>query len=357
MCESLEKLGFGPVFQRIIENSGWGHLEAGRVVEAHQEHYLVHTEHGVCRAEIAGKLRHTLEERADFPTVGDWVAVALLEPERAIVHHVLPRQTALYRRAASQQSVKQIISANIDVALVVQAVEGDFNLNRLERYLAAAHGGGIRPVVVLSKCDLLPSERVDLLEREIFARHPEQEILQTSSEDSGGLEALRTFLEAGKTYCVLGSSGVGKSTLINRLLGEDVLDTQAVSDWNLRGKHTTTHRALFVVPTGGILIDTPGMRELGLADGHEGIERTFSDIAALATLCRFSDCRHVDEPGCAVLAALESGELDAAKLENYEKIRREAAHFESSAAEKRKRDRSFGKLAKRIKNEKYGNRP
>lgn len=277
--------------------------------------------HGACRAEIAGKLRYSLEERADFPTVGDWVAAALLEPDRALIHHLLPRQTALYRRAASHQLVKQVIGANIDIALVVQAVEGDFNLNRLDRYLAAAHGGGIRPVVVLNKSDLLLPGAVDALEREILVRHPGQGVIRTSRLETGGLENLRAFLEVRKTHCVLGSSGVGKSTLINGVLGAEELENQAISGWNQRGKHTTTHRALFVVPAGGTLIDTPGMRELGPTDELEGIERTFFDIVSLAGNCCFSDCRHKDEPGCAILAALESGSLDPKKLENYEKLR------------------------------------
>ena len=356
MAETLESLGFDLFFKSAMEARGWDHLEPARVVEAHLEKYLVRTSHGVRKAEIAGKLRYSLEERADFPNVGDWVAVASLDGEVAVIHHLLPRKSALYRRAAAQQSARQVIGANIDVALIVQAVEHDFNLNRLERYLAAACGGGIEAVVVLSKCDLMPPAELSAQATRIEERHPGLRLLYTSSLESGGLEALRSFLEAGKTYCVLGSSGVGKSTLINGILGEDVLDTREISDWNQRGKHTTTHRALFVVPSGGILIDTPGMRELGVAGGVGAVEKTFEDILALAENCRFSDCRHGDEPGCAVIAALESGALDPEKLENYEKIRREAVHYETSAAEKRKKDRNQGKLYKRVKKEIYGRR-
>jgi ribosome biogenesis GTPase len=355
MHDSLEQLGFRSTFRNALVENGWEHLEPGRIIEAHMDKYLVRTAGGTYRAEITGKLRFTLEERADFPTVGDWVAAALLD-DLAIIHHLLPRETALVRRAASQQSTRQVIGANIDLALIVQAVEQDFNLNRLERYLAAAYGGGIEPVVVLSKSDLLPAAEVDALEARIALRHPGQQVIRTSSLEAGGLEAIRGFLKEGKTYCVLGSSGVGKSTLINGLLGEALLETGELSDWNQRGKHTTTHRALFVVPSGGILIDTPGMRELGVADGHGGVEKTFEDIVALAENCRFSDCTHGDEPGCAIIAALESGDLDPEKLANYEKIRRETAHYEASAAEKRRKDRDFGRLVKRIKNEKYGKR-
>lgn len=356
MLESLEYLGFRPCFQSALEANGWDHLEPGRVIEVHLDQYVVRTTQGSRRAEITGKLRYTLEARDEFPTVGDWVALALIDSEHAVIHHLLPRQTVLSRRAASQQSVRQVIGANIDIALVVQAVERDFNLNRLERYLAAAYGGGIEPVVLLSKADLLDPDDLATLVARIEARHPGQQVLCASSLSAGGLEAIRAFLEPGKTYCVLGSSGVGKSTLINGLLGEDVLATQELSDWNQRGKHTTTHRALFVLPSGGILIDTPGMRELGVADGKGGVERTFEDIRALAENCRFGDCRHHDEPGCAVRAALDAGDLDPDKLENYEKICREAAHYESSAAEKRKKARSQGKMYKQIKNEKFGRR-
>lgn len=356
MPESLEYLGFRPCFQSVMEAQGWDHLEPGRVIEAHLDQYIVRTAHGTSRAEITGKLRYTLEARDEFPTVGDWVALARLDDERAIIHHLLPRQSALSRRAASQQSVRQIIGANIDIALVVQAVERDFNLNRLERYLAAAHGGGIEPVVLLSKADLLAPKELATLVARIETRHPGQRVVCASSLSAGGLDAIRAFLESGKTYCVLGSSGVGKSTLVNGLLGEEALETQELSVWNQRGKHTTTHRALFVLPSGGILIDTPGMRELGVADGQVGVEKTFEDILALAENCRFGDCHHHDEPGCAVRAALESGELDPQKLENYEKIIREAAHYETSAAEKRKKARSQGKMYKQIKSEKYGRR-
>jgi ribosome biogenesis GTPase len=356
MQDSLELLGFRPSFQSAMEDNGWCHLDPGRVVEAHLGQYVVRTTRGPRRAEISGKLRFSLEARDDFPTVGDWVALAVLDDELAIIHHLLPRETALSRRAASQDSARQVIGANIDIALVVQAVERDFNLNRLERYLAAAHGGGIEPVVVLSKIDLLEADELAALVERIAMRHPGQQVLSTSSMSAGGLESIRAFLEAGKTYCVLGSSGVGKSTLINGLLGEVLLATQELSEWNQRGKHTTTHRALFVLPSGGVLIDTPGMRELGVVDGAGGVERTFEDIHTLAGNCRFGDCRHRKEPGCAVRAALESGALDPQKLENYEKLLRETAHYEASAAEKRKKARNMGKMHKQIKSEKFGRR-
>lgn len=356
MNPTLELLGFRPVFQSAMEMYTVDQLIPGRIIEAHLEKYIVQTQYGAYKGTLTGKLRFALDDRADFPTVGDWVAAALYDDGVAVIHHLLPRTTTLSRRAASQQSSRQVIGANIDVALVVQAVEKDFNLNRLERYLAAVHGGGIIPVVVLSKADLLTTEALENLEQHLAERHPNQKLLRTSSMEAGGLETLRDFLETGKTYCVLGSSGVGKSTLINGLLGDNVLETQGLSDWNQRGKHTTTHRALFIVPSGGILIDTPGMRELGVADGFDGVERTFEDITALAARCRFSNCRHGDEPGCAVVAALATGELDAEKLANYEKIRREVAHYEASAAEKRKKERNFGKLLKRIQSEKRNRR-
>lgn len=350
---TLESLGYDPYFRHAYEQAGWEHLEPGRIVEAHLERYTVRTGAGAYQADITGNLRHALEERCDFPTVGDWVAVATFDDGQAVVHHLLPRRSALMRKAASRRSEKQAIGANIDTALIMQAVEADYNLNRLDRYIAAAHGGHIAPAVILSKADLVAPEVLAARVGAIQERHPKVEVLTLSNLTSDGVDRLKARIEAGKTYCLLGSSGVGKSTLINTLLDTDLLATREISGWNQRGKHTTTHRALFVLPSGGIFIDTPGMRELAPAEGETGLEKAFEEVYALAAACRFGDCQHEDEPGCAVQAALQAGTLDPDKFENYGKMKRESAYFEASTAERHKKAKNQGKMYKRIMNEKH----
>lgn len=352
MRENLESLGFSGYFRAAFDTLECPGLIPGRVVEAHAEHYGIGADRAFYRAEVTGALRHTLNERADFPTVGDWVTVAPLEAEHAAIHHVLPRKTELARRAVSGRSERQVIGANIDVALIVQSADRDFNPNRLERYLAVAYGAGIEPILVLSKTDLASSAMQGELLATVQRRHPSLEILDVNCVTPDGLERLAARIEPAQTYCLLGSSGTGKSTLINALLGEERLETQAISDWNQRGRHTTTSRTLLVLPGGGIVIDTPGMRELGGADGGQGLEKTFEDIHALMQGCRFSDCRHEGEPGCAVQAAITAGTLDPAKFDNFQRMEREMAHFEASASERRKKDRNQGRMIKRILGEK-----
>lgn len=356
MTSTLEQLGYTSHFQENFAALERPHLQPGRIVEAYSERYTVRTANATYQADMSGNLRHALDERSDLPNVGDWVAMDTLDDNYAVIHYLLPRVSALCRRSVSRRTETQVIGANIDVALIMQAVTHDFNLNRLERYIAAAHSGDIRPVVLLSKTDLIDSDTLAGQVAAIGERHPRQEVLTLSSLTSVGLDRLEARIEAGKTYCLLGSSGVGKSTLINTLVHEDVLETRETSDWKQRGKHTTTHRALFVLRSGAIFIDTPGMRELGLAEGDAGLEKTFDDLYALADTCRFSDCQHRDEPGCAVQAALQSGTLDAGKFENFLKMKREVARFQSSAAEKRKTAKRQGKLYKRIQTEKHQRR-
>ena len=348
----LERLGYAPDFELPFLALGRPDLAPGRVVEVHAERYTVRMAHADCRAELTGNLRYSLEERAAFPTVGDWVAAVVCGEEQALIHHVLPRRSELARRSVSGRSERQVIAANIDVALIVQSADRDFNLNRLERYLTVVYGAAIAPVLLLSKTDLASESTLVDLRAAVRARHPALEVLGVNCLNPGGLEALAGRIEPGRTYCVLGSSGTGKSTLINALLGEERLATRAISDWNQRGKHTTSFRSLIVLPQGGILVDTPGMREIGGVDGPQALEIVFDDIHTLTQTCHFSDCRHEEEPGCAVRAAIEAGALDPGKLENYRRMEREMAHFEASASERRRKARSQGKMYKRILNEK-----
>jgi ribosome biogenesis GTPase len=285
----------------------------------------VQTSERVLLARTAGRLLHQSAGAESLPTIGDWVALQLPSGQgEAMLQAVLPRRSLLQRREAGSEREGQLIAANLDVVVLVAGLDDNFNPRRVERALSVAWKSGAAPVVVLSKADLLPEADERVLEVEALA--PGVPVLALSSRTGEGLEALRALLPAGKTGVLLGSSGVGKSTLVNRLLGEERLATQAVREEDGKGRHTTTHRELFVLPGGGLLIDGPGMRELGLWGEDEGVEQTFADILTLAEGCRFSNCLHQREPGCAVRAAVDAGTLPQARLDNFEKLRREQAH-------------------------------
>jgi ribosome biogenesis GTPase len=275
-------------------------------------------------ADLAGKLRHELKgpESPGHPAVGDWVALRLPTGEgRAMIHAILPRRSKFSRKSAGQRTEEQVVAANVDTIFLVSGLDGDFNPRRIERYLTAAWDSGAQPVVVLNKLDRCPDPEACLLETEAIALGvPVHRVSALTGENC---EELAAYLVPGRTVGFLGSSGVGKSTLINRLLGRDVQRTGEVREGDDRGRHTTTHRELFRAPGGGLLIDTPGLREIQLWEGDQGIESAFPEIEELAERCRFGDCRHQGEPGCAVEAAAASGELPAERLESYRKLQRE----------------------------------
>ncbi len=312
-----------------------------RVTAVDRGRYLVRGEAGEIPAELTGKFLHLAESSAELPCVGDWVCVQLRDGgTQASIHQLLPRRTFLRRKAAGRDVEHQMIAANIDVAFIVQSCHFDFNLPRLERYLVMVRDGGIAPVVLLTKTDLVsPQELQGLVER-IRGLRVETPIVCLSNVTGAGVDDVRQRMAPGQTYCLLGSSGVGKTTLINRLLGGDALATGEVSHTG-EGRHTTTRRHLIVLPHGAMLIDMPGMRELGLLGAGEGITDTFADIHALAAQCRYPDCTHGSEPGCAVRAAVERGEISAAHLHNFSKLRKESEFHDQSQQERRKKDRAF----------------
>lgn len=301
---TLQNLGFPESYNTFIKENNLDNFSVGRIVNQQKERYLVFTESGIFPAEITGNLRYSAKEKADFPVVGDWVLLIPYD-EMVLIHQVLPRNTILKRKSASSQSEEQIIAANIDVALVVQSLDNDFNLNRLDRYITIAVAGKIQPLVVLNKTDLVSEEECNHFVALLRKRHAKILIVKTNTVSRDGCSALQQVIEPGKTYCFIGSSGVGKSTLINALSGNNALKTNAISAATKKGKHTTTHKALFLLPNNGIVIDTPGMREVGIADDENGIQQTFTSIVELAKQCKFPDCRHEQEPGCAVREALE----------------------------------------------------
>lgn len=324
----LESLGWGPdlahAFSSLLSQSSLP-LVAGRVVRQARGLLSVQTAGRRFLAKPAGRLLHEASSAEALPTVGDWVALQPPAGEgEALLHAVLPRRSVLARREAGSERDGQLIAANLDVVFLVAGLDDNYNPRRIERALAVAWNSGAAPVVVLSKADLHPevSERV----HEVEALAPGVPVIALSAHTGEGVEALRALLPAGKTGALLGSSGVGKSTLVNRLLGEARLATQAVREEDAKGRHTTTHRELFVLPGGGLLIDGPGMRELGLWGEEEGVGHAFADILALAEECRFSDCQHQREPGCAVRAAVAEGELPQERLDSFDKLRREQAY-------------------------------
>lgn len=348
---TFEELGYNKSVKALI-NFNEGDYELGRVIIEHRGRYSVQTPNKTFQAEITGSLRYSAESKSDLPAVGDWVKLSVFDDESAVIHEVLPRFSILERQAVGKFGEKQIIATNVDVAFIMQAVGHDFNLNRLERYLTVCTASSIKPIIVLSKMDLIRREEINQLTKSVKARIKDTPVYPISNQTLSGYDELKKTIISGNTYCILGSSGVGKSSLTNNLLQTQKMDVNTVSESTSKGKHTTSHRELIVLPEGGVLIDTPGMRELGITEGSEGIEHTFGQISTLAKSCRFNDCKHMEEPGCAVLEALESGELDQASYENYHKLKREQTHFSSTIAERRAKDKKQGKLYKRIQEEK-----
>lgn len=350
---TLEDLGYNIDLENHRLSHNLTDFEVGRIISEHKERYVVKTANGEFEGEIIGNLRFTAQSRTDFPAVGDWVAISEYDHQKVLIHAVFPRKTIIERQAVGKYGEKQIIATNIDVAFIVQAVDRDFNLNRIERYLTICYTSRVDPIIVLNKIDLVTQTELESMLLKIQERIQNVPVFVISNKSQQGILEFQQCIEKGKTYCLLGSSGVGKSTLLNNLLGKTLMHTNSVSVSNNKGKHSTTHRALVLLNNGGILIDNPGMREVGITDSSEGLAITFNEIVELSKNCKFKDCTHTTEHKCAVRKAVENGELDEAAYENFLKMEREKEHFESTIAEKRKKDKEFGKLVKQFKNLKY----
>jgi ribosome biogenesis GTPase len=321
----------------------------GRIISEHKERYIVKSDDCVFDAEITGNMRFKAKSREDFPVVGDWVAMSTYDSDFAIIHNIFPRYSIIKRQAIGQSGEVQIIATNIDFAFLVQAVDRDFNINRLERYMTICNSSKVKPIIVLSKIDLIAEQQINEIIASIKTRIKQVPVIAISNETQNGYNEIKSTIEKGKTYCLLGSSGVGKSTLLNNLIGKTIMRTDTISQSTNKGKHVTSHRELIVLENGGILIDNPGMREVGITDSTIGLEQTFESIFQLSQNCKFKDCTHIHEAGCVIIEAVENGKIDEASYKNYLKLVREKTHFESTFTERREKDKEFGKMLKNYK--------
>ncbi|MEB8431717.1 ribosome small subunit-dependent GTPase A [Cocleimonas sp. KMM 6892] len=352
--DTLKEIGLSDWFQSHIDQNKLATHELARVVSVHKDSFMISNGKQDVFAELSGNLYYSVESATDLPTVGDWVYADFYDDDtHAIIHGVVPRKTLLKRKTAGKLVEFQLIAANIDTAFIVQSANENFNLSRLERYLVMINQSGITPVILLSKSDLLPQSEIEELTTSILTTYPEITVIAFSNETRENLDKIRGLLISGSTYCLLGSSGVGKTTLLNSILGSTKLETQTVSKKQSKGRHTTTSRELLQLENGAMIIDTPGMRELGNMSVDSGLDETFSEIIELMQHCKFSNCSHTKEKGCAILAALATDELSEQRYKNYQKMKSESAFNDMSYSDKRKKDKDFGKMIKTtLKNKK-----
>ena len=349
----IVQLGFNNWFFDRIDPSKLIDHQIARVITVHKDSYTINNGKGDVSAEVTGKLMFSAESPLDYPATGDWVIAQYFDKNSfAIISEIVTRKSILKRKTSGKNIEFQLIVTNIDTGLIVQSLDTNYNLRRLERYLVMVNESDIQPVVLLSKSDLLPVDEIDKKITEIQALIPDIRIVPFSNKDQTGLQHVKELLVPWKTYCLLGSSGVGKTTLINNLQDEVRLKTHSVRKKDGKGRHITTRRQLINLKNGAIIIDTPGMRELGNFAVDTGIHSTFDEIAELSNQCRYNDCSHTQEQDCSILAALKDGIISQERYQNFIKLNKESAFYEMSYLEKKRKDKKFGKFVKSVMKEK-----